>query len=319
MPLSVSRTLSISPLIDIPGSRRFAVTRTQLLQKVSTPTFTGFWICKGPPNITDQDVRKCDFVLYYIHGGAYRTNHPATTAVSWLRVAELLSRRGFSVAVFALNYSLAPETQFPIPARQAQAAYRYLLDDENISPSKLILTGDSAGAHLAIHFLHTLPRSGLPKPAGALLIAPWIDLRCSNEGSYIQNATNDFLARSVLIEASHQYISRVEEEKNLHLVDLNRPRPPGSRWVDIMPPRVRIDIGSHDLFLDEVEAFTDNLKVGGVEIEFNIKPGGCHIWQFLDDVLDNSKYLSTTGEPSAEVMSGATAIADGILAVIPRK
>ena len=55
------------------------------------------------------------------------------------------------------------------------AAYLYLLG-ENHDPSTIILAGDSAGGGMVLSILVTLRDQGIPMPAGAILISPWVDL-----------------------------------------------------------------------------------------------------------------------------------------------
>lgn len=45
-----------------------------------------------------------------------------------------------------------------------------------IDPSKIVLAGDSAGGGLCLSLLTVLRDMGLPQPAGAVLISPWVDL-----------------------------------------------------------------------------------------------------------------------------------------------
>lgn len=45
-----------------------------------------------------------------------------------------------------------------------------------IPPSKIVFAGDSAGAGLSLTLLTVLRDMGLPMPAGAVLISPWIDM-----------------------------------------------------------------------------------------------------------------------------------------------
>ena len=45
-----------------------------------------------------------------------------------------------------------------------------------VDPSKLVFAGDSAGAALCLSALTVLRDLGLPQPAGAVLISPWVDL-----------------------------------------------------------------------------------------------------------------------------------------------
>lgn len=55
------------------------------------------------------------------------------------------------------------------------AAYLYLLDQKH-DPSTIVLAGDSAGGGMVLSILVTLRDQGIPLPAGAILISPWVDL-----------------------------------------------------------------------------------------------------------------------------------------------
>jgi epsilon-lactone hydrolase len=109
-------------------------------------------------------------VVLYLHGGAYYFGSPAThRAVT----SELANQTGS--AVFALDYSLAPEHPFPAALQETLHAYRTLLA-RRIAPGSIVLAGDSAGAGLALAALVALRDAGEPLPAGAVLLSPWADL-----------------------------------------------------------------------------------------------------------------------------------------------
>ena len=55
------------------------------------------------------------------------------------------------------------------------AAYLYLLEEKH-DPTTIILAGDSAGGGMVLSMLVTLRDQGIPLPAGAILISPWVDL-----------------------------------------------------------------------------------------------------------------------------------------------
>lgn len=55
------------------------------------------------------------------------------------------------------------------------AAYLYLLAEKH-HPSTILLAGDSAGGGMVLSILVTLRDQGIPLPAGAVLISPWVDL-----------------------------------------------------------------------------------------------------------------------------------------------
>ena len=109
-------------------------------------------------------------VVLYLHGGAYYFGSPATHRAVTFELA-----RATGSAVFALDYSLAPEHPFPAALQETLCAYRTLLA-RRIAPGSIVLAGDSAGAGLALAALVALREAGEPLPAGAVLLSPWADL-----------------------------------------------------------------------------------------------------------------------------------------------
>jgi acetyl esterase/lipase len=55
------------------------------------------------------------------------------------------------------------------------AVYLHLLEEKH-DPNTIILAGDSAGGGMVLSMLVTLRDQGIPLPAGAILISPWVDL-----------------------------------------------------------------------------------------------------------------------------------------------
>ncbi|KAL4964630.1 lipase/esterase family protein [Aspergillus stella-maris] len=102
-------------------------------------------------------------IMLYIHGGAY---------------------------YFGTDYRLSPQFPFPCPLQDSLASYLYLLRDHK--PEDIIFAGDSAGGGMILSMLVICRDQGLPLPAGAILISPWVDLTHSfpsivteNPGDYI--------------------------------------------------------------------------------------------------------------------------------------
>ena len=62
----------------------------------------------------------------------------------------------------------------------------------DLTESEIIVSGDSAGAGLALAMVHRARSEGLPEPAGLLLFSPYIDL--DHSGYTIRtNALTDYL------------------------------------------------------------------------------------------------------------------------------
>ncbi|KAK7408732.1 hypothetical protein QQX98_009089 [Neonectria punicea] len=108
-------------------------------------------------------------VMMYVHGGAYFFGSVDEHRYQMQRHARKLKAR-----VFAPRYRLAPQFPFPCGLQDCLAAYLYLLAVQD--PTTIVLAGDSAGGGMVVSLLCVLRDQGLPLPAGAILISPWVDL-----------------------------------------------------------------------------------------------------------------------------------------------
>lgn len=109
-------------------------------------------------------------IMLYVHGGAYFFGSVDEHRYQMQRHARKLKAR-----VLAPRYRLAPQFPFPCGLMDCLAAYLYLLEEKH-DPSTIILAGDSAGGGMVLSMLVTLRDQGIPLPAGAVLISPWVDL-----------------------------------------------------------------------------------------------------------------------------------------------
>ena len=85
-------------------------------------------------------------VILWIHGGGFIAN----SAAQFRDWGILLAHQGYVVAM--LDYSLAPQTRYPAPVRQANAALAYLERSAarfGGDPARVAVGGDSAGAQIA--------------------------------------------------------------------------------------------------------------------------------------------------------------------------
>lgn len=84
--------------------------------------------------------------VVWVHGGGFIGGTRSDLA-GYLQV---LAARGY--ATVAIDYTLAPEAQFPTPVRQTSAALAYIRANAarlGIDPARIFLAGDSAGAQIA--------------------------------------------------------------------------------------------------------------------------------------------------------------------------
>ncbi|KAK0629181.1 hypothetical protein B0T17DRAFT_652892 [Bombardia bombarda] len=108
-------------------------------------------------------------VMLYVHGGAYFFGSVDEHRYQIQRHARKLKARAL-----APRYRLAPQFPFPCGLYDCLATYLYLLEHQ--APNTIILAGDSAGGGMVLSLLVILRDRGIPLPAGAILISPWVDL-----------------------------------------------------------------------------------------------------------------------------------------------
>ena len=121
---------------------------------------------------------KTGTVIIHFHGGAYvigdgRHQDAGFAATTLLRHTE-------ASHVFAPQYRLSsnPDGHFPAALQDAITAYVHLVKKLNISPSRIVISGDSAGANLSLSLVRYLTENGsslgLETPLAALLWSPWV-------------------------------------------------------------------------------------------------------------------------------------------------
>jgi acetyl esterase/lipase len=127
------------------------------------------WIeMRGDYNARKKNNDRGRRVMLYVHGGGYFFGSVDEHRYQMQRHARKLRAR-----VFAPRYRLAPQFPFPCGLQDCLAAYLHLLTVQE--PSEIILAGDSAGGGMVVSMLVILRDRGLPLPAGAVLISPWVD------------------------------------------------------------------------------------------------------------------------------------------------
>lgn len=112
---------------------------------------------------------KSERIILYVHGGAYYFGSTGEHRYQMQRHARKLKAR-----LLAPKYRLAPQFPFPCGLHDCIASYLYLIQDHD--PNTVLLGGDSAGGGMVLAMLCTLRDQGLPLPAGAILLSPWVDL-----------------------------------------------------------------------------------------------------------------------------------------------
>ncbi|KAK0233503.1 lipase/ esterase [Armillaria fumosa] len=216
--------------------------------------------------------KKTERVVLYIHGGAYYVGSPASQRQISVPLAQHTDAR-----VFALDYRLAPESQFPDPLHDAVSGYLRLVEDLNIPPGNIIISGDSAGGGLSLALLLYLRDNDYPMPGGAILMSPWVDLTMSCE-SWDSNAGFDVIpvfSPADYMNPVAQYLGPQVERYLTHPY-----ASPLFGDLKGLPPLL-IQSGDSEVLRDEITLFAHKATLAGVEVRHELYEDAVHVFQLF--------------------------------------
>ena len=198
--------------------------------------------------------------VVHFHGGGYCVGS-ARMARTW--AAQLSAQAACRVVL--PDYRLAPEHPHPAALDDAGAVMKALLSD--VAPASIAVSGDSAGAGLALSLVLAMQDRGEELPSGCILISPWLDLSAD------RRAVPELVRRDVLLtprwlEACAKAYARPSE------------------WTDpsVSPlladhkglPPLLIQAASDDLLAPDAERLVTSASDAGVEVTYTRWPGMWH-------------------------------------------
>jgi monoterpene epsilon-lactone hydrolase len=202
-------------------------------------------------------------VVVHFHGGGYCVGS-AAMGKTW--AGRLAAKAGCSVVL--PEYRLAPEHPYPAGLEDARQVYKAVLADH--APGSVVLSGDSAGAGLALALAAALRDDGEPVPAGCVLISPWLDLGADRRADPVLVRKDHLLSPSWLSACARAYAEP-------------------ARWADpwVSPllgsfdglPPLLIQAGSDDLLVPDADRLaalvpgSTYTKWPGMWHDFALQPG----------------------------------------------
>ncbi len=142
-----------------------------------------------------------DGVILYTHGGGYVSG---SCSDHRRFVAQFV--QGTGMRALSFEYRLAPEHPYPAALDDSVAAYRWMLA-QDISPSQIVIAGESAGGGLCLATLLALRDQGIPLPAAAVALSPWTDLALTGE-SYRTKVNACVSPRGMSAVCSQYYVGK---------------------------------------------------------------------------------------------------------------
>jgi monoterpene epsilon-lactone hydrolase len=207
--------------------------------------------------------------VVHFHGGGYCVGSPAVVR-NW--AARLSAAAGCRVVL--PEYRLAPEHPYPAALDDARAVISALLGED--SPGSLVVSGDSAGAGLALAAIAARRDAGEKLPAGCILLSPWLDLGAD------RRAVPGLVRRDLLL--SPRWLQACATAYA-----------PPSAWADpaVSPlraepaglPPLLIQAGSDDLLAPDAERMAARASAAGVEVTYTRWPRMWHDFALQPGVL----------------------------------
>lgn len=232
------------------------VSRDTRVETVMAGRVPAEWIV--PPDVAT------DAVLLYLHGGGYAAGSFVTHRVVAEKVAQLARVRALLPA-----YRLAPEHRFPAAVDDAVAVYRWLIQDYNADPARVVVAGDSAGGGLTIVLAVSARDSGLPLPAALACVSPWTDLAGTGESMRTKAGVDPCFTPEDLHLQAREYLGDADPMHPLA----------SPLYADLhgLPP-VMAQVGEDELLLDDARRLVERARAVSVDATLEVWPGLWHIF-----------------------------------------
>lgn len=214
-----------------------------------------------------------DKIILFFHGGSFTVG----STRDYLDLCGKLSHAS-GICVFSIDYRLAPEHKFPDAVEDCLMSYLWLLK-QGVEPSKIVIAGISAGGTLALSTLLSLRDSGVELPAAAVCMSPLVDMLFQGH-SMVTNRGKDWVTQE-----------RFEKSRKVYLKGNNLTQPLASPlYADLqgLPP-LMIQVGSHELLLDDIIKFHKKAVDSDVEVTFELWKDMFHSFQIFSSCIEEGQ------------------------------
>jgi acetyl esterase/lipase len=207
-----------------------------------------------------------DRVILSIHGGGFVTGSMYTHRKLFAHLAKSVGARAL-----ILNFGRAPEHTHPDAVDHVVAAYRWLLD-QGIEPDDVVFSGDSAGGGLCITGQLRARQRGMPLPAAALLMSPWVDMEVAGD-SWAANKGKDalFSGRESVRPLAEMFLGPTGDPRDPLANPLH------ADLAGLAP--IYIQVGGDEVLLDDSLRLADRARNAGVDVRLDVFPGMQHTFQ----------------------------------------
>jgi monoterpene epsilon-lactone hydrolase len=205
-----------------------------------------------------------DRVLQYVHGGGYMIGD-----ASFYRKLTGHLAKAIGCRVLNVDYRLAPEHPHPAPVQDSTTAYRWLLD-QGFEPGHIAISGDSAGGGLTVATLLSIRAAGLPMPAAAMPISPWVDMEGTGE-SMTSRRDRDVVVQLEGLKGMVDAFLQGQDVRDPLAAPLH------ADLSGLCP--LYIQVGDDESLLDDSVRLAERARAAGVECRLDVFPEMQHVFQ----------------------------------------
>jgi acetyl esterase/lipase len=220
-------------------------------------------------------------LVVHVHGGGFTIGSSLTHRSFGAQLALAAKSE-----VLLVDYRLAPEHGFPAARDDVIAAYRWALK-RTASESRIFISADSAGAHVALSAVLELRSEMLPSPAGLVLLSPWLDLAQRGETMRTRASLDPLVLQADLAASARAYLkSRSPLDVEVDLL---------ARDLSSLPPLL-VHVGDQEILLSDATRLVENARGKGVDAEIKVWPELWHVFHLWAPRLpDASEALGQIG------------------------
>jgi len=197
-------------------------------------------------------------VIIYIHGAGWVFGNSITHD----RLVREITN-GAEAAVVFVNYTLAPEGQYPMAHEEGYAAAKWIAENGkslNLDTDRMAIAGDSVGGLMATAIAMMAKDRGGPKFISQVLLYPVTDARFDTE-SYIKFEKGYFLEMEAMKWFWDNYVPNTSIREERYVSPLRS----SVEQLKDMPPALIIT-NEIDVLRDEGEAYAHKLMLAGVPV-----------------------------------------------------
>ena len=196
--------------------------------------------------------------LIYLHGGGFVVGSLDQFDTAMRRLCE-----GARVQVYAVDYKLAPEYQWPVQIEEGEFVVRWLFDhaaERGVDPARIALGGDSAGGNQTCVITQKLRDEGGPKLKLQLPLYPETKMPFDTPAG-VENRSGGYVDTAGVLLFVWSLVPQGVDYSQPYITPLN-----ATNFADL-PPAIVVTCG-FDMLRDVGHAYAQKLAAAGNDIAY---------------------------------------------------